>query len=78
MSFLLTFFSRQFTTVDTGQASLFTSLFEQFAIFLFISVLSLDRLGRRGDLTDDSAEIFFTSSLQAIMSSSARVGTCTL
>ena len=40
----------------------------------FRAVQSLDRLGRRGDMTDDSAEIFFQSFLQEAIVSSSGMG----
>ena len=43
-------------------------------IVQFCSVQSLDRLGRRGDMRDDSAEIFFQSFLQEIFVSSCGTG----
>ena len=45
----------------------------------FSSVQSLDRLGRRGDMKGDSAEILFKSRLwEIIVSTSDTEGTCTL
>ena len=40
----------------------------------FSSALSLDRLGRRGDMKDDSAQILFQSFLQQALVSSSGVG----
>ena len=40
----------------------------------FCPVQSLDRLGRRGDMRDDSAEIIFQSFLQEALASSAGMG----
>ena len=46
---------------------------------LFSSIQSLDRLGRRGDMRDDSAEILFKSFLQeALVSILALTGMSTL
>ena len=46
-------------------------MIESRCIVQFCSVQSLDRLGRRGDMRDDSAEIFFQSFLhEAIVISS--------
>ena len=40
----------------------------------FVSVQSLDRLGRLGDMKDDSAEILFQSFLQEALVSSSGMG----
>ena len=48
--------------------------FVHFASVQFGSVRSLDRLGRRGDLRDDSAEILFQSCLQEALVSSSGTG----
>ena len=44
----------------------------------FSSVYVLDRLGRRGDMKDDSAEILFQSILQEAVVSSFGMGRCPL
>ena len=41
---------------------------------MFSSVQSLDRLDRRGDIRDDSAEILFQSFLQEVIVSSSSMG----
>ena len=41
---------------------------------MFISVQFLNRLGRRGDMRDDSAEILFQSFLREAMVSSSGMG----
>ena len=43
-------------------------------IITLISLQSLDRLGRRGDLRDDSAEILYQSFVQEALVSSSGMG----
>ena len=43
-------------------------------ILIFSSVQSLDRLGRRGDIRDDSAEILLQTFLQEALMSSSGMG----
>ena len=43
--------------------------------FQFSSVQSLERLGRRRDMRDDSADIFFQSFLLKALTSSSGIGT---
>ena len=55
--------------IDHQSYSAFTVTGKQFS-----SAQSLDRLGRRGDMRDDSAEILFQSFLQKAIASSSGMG----
>ena len=47
---------------------------KEYCASVSVSVQSLDRSGRQGDVRDDSAEILFQSSLQEAVVGSSRMG----